>query len=221
MYYHGTEKDRGNRILKRQKMEYSRSTLQKDHWLGDGIYLYREKLYVFRWIALMYEERHNYQDIETELYHKYSILGVEIDCSNERIFRLENPEHLMIFEQVKKECKKKCNHIKGNNNNRVVDGVIFNIMFKELGYSSEFDLIECNFNISELDSDMQQNSRIRTIKECQLCIKNPNIIKKIIDVSEEFPLKEYLVKYKNFNRLKKSDSSKYGRSDKYGKWKKN
>lgn len=219
MYYHGTAKDRGNRILKKQKMEYSRNTPKKEHWLGNGIYLYRDRLYSFRWIVLMYEERHNYQNIKDELFHKYSILGVELDYDNERVFRPENPEHLMVFEHVKEQCEKKQKYSKKISDSKFADGVIFNIMFKELGYSSKYDLIEYSFSTSELDSNMQKKSRIKTVRECQLCVKNPDIVKNIIDVSEEFPLEEYLVRYKEFNKFKNASGSRYGKSGKYGKWK--
>ena len=48
--YHGTEKERGKKIVAEQKMIPSISDDRRQHWLGDGIYLYREMLYAFRWI---------------------------------------------------------------------------------------------------------------------------------------------------------------------------
>lgn len=171
----------------------------------------------------MYKEKYDYQNIKKELYSKYSILGIEIDCDDERIFRLENPEHLMVFEHIKEECRKKKEYFNKVNSCKFVDGVVFNIMFKELGYSSHYDLVECNFDISKLDNDMQQKSRIETVKECQLCIKNPNIIKEIKDVSDRFPIDEYLDKYDKFDKFKNASnnsSCRYGKSGNYGKWKK-
>lgn len=37
-------------------MAASLSDDRKQHWLGDGIYLYKEVFYAFRWIELMYKE---------------------------------------------------------------------------------------------------------------------------------------------------------------------
>lgn len=68
--YHGTEKERGEKILADQKMPVSISTDRKQHWLGDGIYLYRELIYAFRWILLMYEERTNHHDVTDSINFK-------------------------------------------------------------------------------------------------------------------------------------------------------
>lgn len=100
--YHGTDIERGKRMLRTQRMECSRGN---DHWLGDGIYLYREKLYVFRWVVMKYKERNLSQIIKSELFNKYIILNVDINYDIEKVFSLMNPEHKLIFEYLKDKCK--------------------------------------------------------------------------------------------------------------------
>ena len=67
--YHGTEKERGEKILSERKIPVSVSDDIKQHWLGDGVYLYRDKFYAFRWISLMYKERHEKEKEEEELFY--------------------------------------------------------------------------------------------------------------------------------------------------------
>lgn len=46
-------------------MDYSRGD---GHWLGDGIYLYKDKLNVFRWINLKFKELYPKEKTDNELY---------------------------------------------------------------------------------------------------------------------------------------------------------
>ena len=76
--YHGTEKERGKKIVAEQKMIPSISDDRRQHWLGDGIYLYREMLYAFRWIELMYINHFGDTKIKEDLLKRYAVLRVTV-----------------------------------------------------------------------------------------------------------------------------------------------
>lgn len=204
--YHGTEIERGNRMLRKQKMDYSRDNEQTQHWLGDGIYLYKDCFYAFRWIVLMFKKRYKQINLKSELYTRYSILKVDIDYNYECVFSFTNPEHQIVFDKIRDECKKKGQELKGFQKYKYVDGLIINIMFKKLNYGEHYDMVEAVF---PLDNIKNMNSRIQSLNEYQLCVKNPEIIKIIEDYSE-------MVDYNTFSeKLKKFDNYRISLKDQY------
>ena len=98
--YHGTGRERGERMLRKKRMDYSRGD---GHWLGDGIYLYKDKLNVFRWINLKFKELYPKEKTDNELYKKYMILEVSLKVEEDRMFSLLNPESWIEF-----NCAKEC-----------------------------------------------------------------------------------------------------------------
>ena len=96
--YHGTEKERGKKILAEQRMIPSISDDRRQHWLGDGIYLYREMFYAFRWIELMYKKHFSDMEMREDLLEKYSILYVAVAY---------NPEHYMVFRKTEQAYREK------------------------------------------------------------------------------------------------------------------
>lgn len=207
MYYHGTEFERGKAILQSKKMGYSRSTERKQHWLGDGIYLYRDKLYAFRWIVLMYRQycKDNGitdDNIKEELYAKYMILKLDIDYNSDRAFRFNNPEHLEAFLKVKEEYKNKSANSKKISNTEYADGIILNIMFKKMDYKDNYDLVEATFPLINIDNIRCHDSRIKSINEDQICIKNPNLVKNIENITDTIDIDSFYEKFKNFEKFK-------------------
>ena len=228
--YHGTEIKRGKRIVQNQKMEPSISTERKQHWLGDGIYLYREFSYAFRWIVLMYKERQMLDCIENELLRYYSVLKVEVDCPDERIFRLDNPEHFMAFKRVEQNYRQ--NSVFSEKLRRLdcTDGFIINIMFKNLQYGDSYDMVEATFPIHDFVCGLSEQTRLKTVVEYQACVKNDVIITQIIDISDTINCKASYKIYKDIEEFKQkklpdvTKINKYssrGKGGSYGKWKKN
>lgn len=222
--YHGTEKERGDRILAEQKMPVSVSSDRKQHWLGDGIYLYREMIYAFRWIMLMYRER--YAEEKETLLKKYSILAVDIEYNPNRIFNLDNPEHYMVFKKTTDAYKQKSAFSSKLQKLEYTDGVILNIMFKNLKYGEFYDAVEATFPICDFGEAATSKSRINTVSEYQMCVKNDGIIRKIENVTDSINLGEYQRRFHEFEDFKKSSMKenanllKYTnrqRSEKYGK----
>lgn len=225
--YHGTEKKRGEKILANQKMAASLSDDRKQHWLGDGIYLYKEVFYAFRWIELMYKEYFGDDNIKEELLRKYSILKVEINYNSDRIFNLDNPEHYMVFKKAEMAYRKKSVFSSKLEKYEYSDGVIINILFKNLKYGENYDAVEAVFPTFELNEALANKSRKKHISEYQICIKNDRIISKIEDVTDKIDFDVYHPRLLNFDNFKKyygkkcNDTSKYvngQKGGKYGKW---
>lgn len=204
MYYHGTARQRGSSMIKKKHMEYSRGD---DQWLGDGIYLYKDKLYAFRWIEIKYKEYFEKELISDKLFMEYMILGVNIDYDYEAVFSFFNPEHILEF----KEVKKKCENMKGKSailqKCEFTDGVLINLMFKNLNYGETYDMVEAAFPIGKCIDET--STRLLHVNEYQLCIKNPKKIIDFCDRSLDFEYKVYHEKLNKFNEYRTRSKEKY------------
>ena len=132
MNYHGTTIKRGKTAIKTQKINKSVSTPERDHWLGDGIYLYTEKFYAYKWIKMMYDDdiKNGKYNISGQLFENFMVLGVEFECNPDREFRMTgNPVHGMVFEKVRENERKRRKNIERYKDKEVSDGEILNIMF--------------------------------------------------------------------------------------------
>ena len=216
LYYHGTHRTRGSKILKNKKMEYSKGDTQ---WLGDGIYLYKFKIYAYRWITIQYTSHYTNElkNIKEKLYERYMILGVDVNIVPERVFSFINPMHKLEFDCVKEQCEKRKESFPQLQQYKYIDGAIFNIMFKKMNYEERFDMVEA---VYILEKNKEANIRQNTFQENQLCIKNPDMITQITDVTNEFPIDEFQdklvefnsarTKYKNSNHTYKKRRNNYG-----------
>lgn len=83
------------------------------------------------------------------------------------------------------------------------DGVIINILFKNLKYGENYDAVEAVFPTFELNESLSNKSRKKHISEYQICIKNDRIIGKIEDVSDKIDFDVYHPRLLNFNNFKK------------------
>ncbi len=225
--YHGTEKERGKGMITTQKMAVSTSNDQRQHWLGDGIYLYKEIFFAFRWIVLMYDDYFGDDQKKENLLEKYSILNVEIEYNIDRIFNLDNPEHYMVFKATELAYKQKSAFSSKLARYDYTDGVIINILFKNLKYWENYDAVEAVFPIFELDDSLTAQSRLKTINEYQICVKNESIIKKIEDVTDTINFDIFYYRFSNFEKFKKGNGKKRLKNSKYvnnqrggknGKW---
>ena len=192
--YHGTEISRGKKILKDKKMKYS---LGDGEWLGDGIYLYRDKLYAYRWITIQYKNKYSRQPISNEIFKKYIILKVDIEYNYDKVFSMTNPEHRIVFDKIKLECKKKAELSEKLKKFEYTDGVIINFMFNNMGFAKQYDMVEAVYPISEETGE--KDTRFKVMSEYQLCVKNPEIIKNIEDCTKEFDFNYYHKQLKLIN----------------------
>lgn len=194
VYYHGTALQRGNSMLKKKKMEYSRGD---DQWLGEGIYLYEHKLYAFRWIVIKYKEKFNPSRISTGLFENYMVLNVDVGYKQETVFSFLNPEHVLEFKEIKDRCNSKKGNIERLQKGEFTDGVVINFMFRNMDYDKAYDMVEAVF---PLERDLgATDTRLQGLLEYQLCVKNPAKILGFFDCSNEFKYEEYQKKLNKFN----------------------
>lgn len=107
---HGTEIDRGKMMLSEKQMDISRGD---NHWLGDGVYLYEDDFYAYKWIRDMYKSKYHSYPMPAELlFEKYFILKVHVLTSKEKIFDLDKPINKIEFDRIYYHC---------NNNLNIVD----------------------------------------------------------------------------------------------------
>lgn len=201
--YHGTNKERGLRFLHKQRMEYSRGD---DHWLGDGIYLYRDKLCAYRWINIKYNERYSKENIKSDLYEYYMILKVILEYDEDRLFSFLHPENKMEFDRVKEKARIRSGWSKRMDEASITDGVVLNIMFSRLGYNEDYDIVEGAFPLEREDD---KKTRLLEFSELQYCVKNPNIIKSLDDCTNEFDYETYSKKLSFYYQYRKKKSGKY------------
>lgn len=179
-----------------------------EHWLGDGYYFFRDDLYAFRWIVIKYTRNFkskNWEKID-DIYKEYMILSADITL--DKVFSLDNLAHKMLFLKIKSSLKQKLQDSPCYQNKEIVDGVVINIMFNEMGYADKFDAVEATYPIAYV---YDTNSRQDYIPEYQLCVKNLLTISNIqkyngTEVPQEYInfIKEYtLVKQQCLEKRKK------------------
>lgn len=175
MYYHGTTKGNADDIVKTQLMIPS---VGDEQWLGDGCYFYVDAEYAFRWILIKYTNnfRNEFSADYSNIYGEYTIVSAEINIDDERLFSMENIQNRLLFIKVKTEISQKMaqsDKYRGSmKNNSVVDGVVFNYLFKYEGYDKKYDAVKAVFPISYIYDD----SRMDFLPEPQICVKNSKIL---------------------------------------------
>lgn len=213
--YHGSERTRGNEIIKTQQMKISQGDR---HWLGDGAYFYKECAYAYRWIHLMWEEVKGKDFEEKDVIENYMILQADINLQKERLFDLDNPEHNFDFNITRKTLEKELSKSEKYTHKRITDGAVINIMFKEMGYQEQYDAIQYYF---DKDVKGHTNSKIR-LREYQLCVKNTEIIHNIREISkEDYEVEKnekFIIQYDTYKGKGKRYDDKTGKERTYRKF---
>lgn len=189
--YHGTEINIGEEIIRNQLIKSSRGD---DHWLGDGIYFYSEDVYAFRWIAIKYTNnfRNKYSNDLSGIFDQYMILKATVEAAEERIFSLCDPEIYLFFREFCNQIEEKKEYSDRFKDMKIIDGAMLNILFEDFGYKAKYDLVKAVFPINQRDSS--DFTRLNYIPETQVCIKNPEIIKRI----DKHSFKEVPERYQSF-----------------------
>ncbi|MFA5575939.1 MAG: hypothetical protein WCZ27_02625 [Tissierellaceae bacterium] len=171
--YHGTEIARGKEMLKQQKMVSSRGD---KHWLGDGSYFYEDDFYAYKWIKDMYKGRFK-KDPNTpnSLFDKYGILEGEVRTPKNRIFDLDRPRNKIEFDKIYENCKIKQQYLQRFSDTELADGVVLNIMFNDMWYLDEYDIVIATFK-RRSKKYVGNSIRLNHISEKQICVKNPQVV---------------------------------------------
>lgn len=194
--YHGSNRPRGERMLIGKEKIISRGD---GHWLGDGLYLFVDFIYAYKWIVDMYADKEgDAQPKYNQLINKYMIIEYDIMLSTDRLFDLTNPEHKILFDFTLKQMKSK----QQISNKVMPEGVVLNYMFEELSYNKLFDAIKALFMINRNQYNFK--SRLGFMPQYQLCIRNLDIVKTLTEHNFEDKVEEYNQKlkklfYKSYN----------------------
>jgi len=174
--YHGTKRENAENIVKHQYMKPSRGDR---HWLGDGVYFFDHDFHAYHWVCMEYLKINkcsfinvNYQKV----FDEYCILKAKIKVKKERIFDLDNPEFWITYKDICDEILKKY----PKRDRKISDGVFINIMFEEMGFSEDYDIVKYTFQFPKHGySGREYYTRIKSVPQTQICVKNPEVIKEI------------------------------------------
>lgn len=167
--FHGTEIERGEKMLQWKRMMLSSGDY---HWLGDGSYFYEDDFYAYKWIKDMYVKKNKEEpNPPNEVFKRYKILISKVETSKDRIFDLDKPRNKMEFDRVYKNCKEMQKYSKKFSDSKLADGVILNIMFNDMLYSENYDIVLATFK--RRNAKYGNNPiRLNFMPEKQICVKN-------------------------------------------------
>jgi len=140
--------------------------------LGDGSYFYEDDFYAYKWIKDMYKARFKKDPIPpNSLFDKYGILRGKIRTLKNRIFDLDKPRNKIEFDQIYESCKIKLKDTQIFSDIELADGVVLNIMFNDMWYSEEYDIVVATFK-RRRKKYINTPTRLNYISEKQICVKN-------------------------------------------------
>jgi len=211
-YYHGTSIELSKKIIIENRFKPSKGDR---HWLGDGVYFYEEEFYAYNWLIYEYKKKFGKKLYDKNKINKdYNILSANFNISKERIFKLsEKAEHKILFDITMEETIKKSKYSKRFDQVTFPEGVILNIMFKEMRYNSNFDLIVAIFTRRKSNYG-NAVLRLNYIPEKQLCVVNNNIIENIKEFDFKNKVSQYMrlinrLDYKYFKKSEVNSSNTY------------
>lgn len=166
--FHGTEIKRGEKMLERKKMFVSSGD---KYWLGNGSYFYEDDFYAYKWIKDMYIKKHEgCPALPEDLFKEYKILRSRIRTGMKRVFDLDKPRNKIEFDKTYENCKSKQKHSSRFSNVKMPEGVVLNIMFNDMGYSEEYDVVIATFR-RRGNKYSGLPMRLNFISEKQICVK--------------------------------------------------
>lgn len=163
--YHGTSKACADRIISENRMKVSTGDR---HWLGDGVYFYKDFFYALRWVRC--------KEKTDKLLDNYSVITAEMNIDEKRIFSFLDIKHKLLFQTILKTCRDRLKSIDAEKD--IVDGAVINIMFKEMKYGNDYDMVIAEF-IHEDKTMWEYSSRLCYIPEMQICVKNVDVIEQL------------------------------------------
>lgn len=202
--FHGTYRDRGNKIIENKRMEL---TLGDSHWLGNGSYFFVEEFYAYKWITDMYLKRFSGNFTNESLLNQYMILlaKLKINC---RILDLTKAQHKILYDEVFRELNSKKEYSSRFQNKEIAEGVVINYMFNILSFINDFDIVRAIFVLNKKKYE-NVPSRIGFMPQEQICIKNLEIVSEINEYSFVEHISTYQYLMKNMYFVNNSSSNGY------------
>jgi hypothetical protein len=194
--YHGTVKASAELMLSSQEVIFSISNSPTDTdyynlWLGDGFYLFEYDFYAFKWMARKLV-RYSESPAIDKFRDKYCILKVLIDIEKDRIFDLNNLVHRTVFDKILTWLMKQDPPNRGLNKEHFSDGLIINILFNELNYSKNYDMVVSMFPINKDNYNNFAQLRSGPLLQKQYCIKNKDVIREISQLDFDGSINDYI-----------------------------
>jgi hypothetical protein len=212
--YHGTNKERGARILKNKIMEVSTGD---KHWLGDGSYFFEEDFYSYKWIEDMCKNRYPDQPLEEALEANYQVLSANIVTERSRILDLTKAEYKILYDEVYNELDKMKEYSKRFKVKEIAEGIVLNYMFNELSFGDDYDAVQAIFMLNSKNYK-QVHSRIGYMPQKQVCVKNQGIVKDIKDYEYAMNIPKYRELIENLYFLNEPSQVEYYNKNKTSKY---
>ena len=181
--YHGTTEVVAKSMISSQEciFSFSKAPTDKDYynlWLGDGFYLFEYDFYAFKWMAGKLKNYDEPRAIEI-FKDEYCILKVSMEPHEDRVFDLNNLKHRTAFDRILTGLMNLNPPNRGLKKEYFTDGLVINILFNELDYSDNYDIVVSMFPINKGNYDKFNQLRSGPLLQKQYCVKNKNIIREI------------------------------------------
>lgn len=183
--YHGTNKDRGNKMLSEGDMtvflEDEEIKSRKDYWLGHGVYFFENDDYLaYKWCEDMYKHKYKNSNVTIEkVLEKYFIIESIIEVEKDEILDLaSNTEHQLFYKRLVELFESKCKLSKKYRDKELHknDCLVINYLNGKIP-DAAFGVIRGCF-ISRDNDYKNLHTVFNRRYHIQLCVKNKKYIKK-------------------------------------------
>jgi hypothetical protein len=155
MGFHGSDVERCEQICSNTRYHISNS---EEEWLGNGIYFFENDI-----------AQAEYWCTTVKQYNEWGIVKSDIEATV--VIDMLLIENIRLFERVAKEVKNKYLKLKDGTKRKIVDAVIFNMMYALQAY----DMVRCVFDATYIKVSLER-SRIKPM-QIQLCVRHRDCIK--------------------------------------------
>lgn len=177
--YHGTKNSNINNILE-NGFNPSISTIQKNQWLGRGVYFFEDLYYAVEWNFCCIKNKVTYE----ELCNEYGIIEVRIDIENYNILDLNSglgyDTYKTIIRKIKSFCnKKEIIELEKDGDTKVIR--IIEKIEEKVGINliSQFDVVSALYPKNIYKKQIKHLGDFFAGVQRQICVKNQEaIIKK-------------------------------------------
>lgn len=187
--YHTTHKRNIKSILNNG---FYMSPPNKGHWLGKGVYFFKDLYYAIEWKIIGVLKKQYIED-EADL-KKSAILLADINVQDYEMIDLSTPKGCDIFYTLLEIIKENYSEDEYNEIIRKGDKYIIQVLeklenIKREKYLSEFDIVCADYNKKILKKNMQKEWNFISGTEKQICVKNLKAIirtEELLEDGEEY-----------------------------------
>lgn len=159
----------------------------RKHWLGRGVYFYKDKYFAVQWGIIGVDK--TIRNIEMFL-EKCAIMSVDLDFTNNEVLDVNTPDGYSIFLTLKESIRQfysreECEKIYNQGDAYLI--YIMEKLEKDKGIKliSNFDILCAEYDDNIYYKRRLEKSDFNGCKERQICVKNSNIISDVNMVNLE------------------------------------